>query len=113
MSESRLFSRHAPLKWKAQHAAPQPSETSDLSTHRSALNSRRLHSGDQRVRETSFHVRVIAVRMPCEIILLHALGQLWILLLNFQSRFEPMPAGGDAIHAFLIEIGRASCRERV
>ena len=54
---------------------------------RSSLS--RLHSGYQRVGKTSFHVRVIAVGVPGEIIFLHALGR---FLFQFQRGFEPVAA---------------------
>ena len=82
---------------------PTKSEISDLSTRSSALDLGRFHPGDQRVGKCALHVRVIAVGMPGEIVLLHTFGQLRVFLFDFQGRFEPMPARWDVIHAFLIE----------
>ena len=64
---------------------------------------RGFDAGDQRIGKCALHVRVIAVRMPGEIILLHAVGEFRIFLLNFQGRFEPVPSRGDAIHPFLVK----------
>ena len=66
-------------------------------------NSRGFNPRNEGVREATLHVRVVAVGVPGEIIFLHALGQLRRFPFELQRGFEPVAAGGDAVHALLIE----------
>src|SRR4051812_7881503 len=63
----------------------------------------RLFPTDQCVGEAAFYMQRIAVFMPGEIILSQALGQIASLRLQFSGNIEPVSAGGNALHAFLIE----------
>jgi len=55
---------------------------------------------------------VIAVGVPAEVVFLHALGELWRFIFQFQGGLEPMAPGRDAVHAFLIERIRKHARAR-
>jgi hypothetical protein len=63
----------------------------------------RLHTRDQCVRKPALYVHVIAVGVPGEIIFLHALGEFRGFFFQFQRGFEPVTAGGNTVHPFLIE----------
>jgi hypothetical protein len=48
-------------------------------------------------------VSVVAVRVPGKIIFLHAFSQLRRFLFELKRRFQPMTAGRDSVHSFLVE----------
>ena len=51
-------------------------------------------------------MHVVVMRVPGKIIFFHRAGQFRRFLLQFFRRFEPVTAGGNTVHSFLIEASK-------